>query len=60
MELNMLKWKGYPAKISIWTYDSMINNIVRSKYIFVEKNKIQILFFNYIFGLTFHSASIKH
>ena len=57
MELNMLKWKGYPANISIWTYDSMINNIVRSKYIFVEKNKIQILFFNYIFGLTFHSAS---
>ena len=39
MELNMLKWKGYPTKISIWAYDLMVNNIVRSKYIFVEKNK---------------------
>ena len=57
MELNMLKLKGYPAKISIWAYDLMVNNIIRSKYIFVENNKIQILFFNYIFGLTFHSAS---
>ena len=31
----------------------MVNNIVRSKYIFVENNKIEILFSNYIFGLTF-------
>ena len=29
----------------------MVNNIVRSKYILVEKNKIEILFSNYIFGL---------
>ena len=31
----------------------VVNNIVRSKYIFVENNKIEILFSNYIFGLTF-------
>ena len=30
---------------------NMVNNIVRSKYIFVESNKIEILFSNYIFGL---------
>ena len=29
----------------------MVNNIVRSKYIFVDNNKIEILFSNYIFGL---------
>ena len=29
----------------------MVNNIVRSKYIFVENNKIEILFSNYISGL---------
>ena len=34
-----------------------INNIVRSKYIFVENDKIEILFSNYIFGLTFQSPS---
>ena len=37
----------------------MVNNIVRSKYIFVENNKIKILFSNYIFGLTFQSPSSK-
>ena len=37
----------------------MVNNIVRSKYIFVENNKIEILFSNYIFGLTFQSPSSK-
>ena len=31
----------------------MVNKIVRSKYIFVENNKIEILFSNYIFGVTF-------
>ena len=50
-EIEHAEWKGYPTKISIWAYDLMVSNIVRSKYIFVEKNKIQILFFNYIFGL---------
>ena len=35
------------------SYTVMVNNIVRSKYIFVENNKIEILFSNYIFGLTF-------
>ena len=29
------------------------------KYIFVENNKIEILFSNYIFGLTFQSLSSK-
>ena len=37
----------------------MVNNIVRSKYIFVKNNKIEILFSNYIFGLTFQSPSSK-
>ena len=31
----------------------VVNNIVRSKYIFVENNKVEILFSNNIFGLTF-------
>ena len=39
----------------MWAYNLMVNNIVRSKYIFVENNKIEILFSNYIFGLTFES-----
>ena len=46
-------------KISMWEYNLMVNNIVRSKYIFVENNKIEILFSNYIFGLTFQSPSSK-
>ena len=37
----------------------MVNNIVRSKYIFVENNKIEIVFSNNIFGLTFQSPSLK-
>ena len=37
----------------------MVNNIIKSNYIFVENNKIEILFFNYIFGLTFQSPSSK-
>ena len=37
----------------------MVNNIVRSKYIFVENNKIEILFSNYMFGLSFQSPSPK-
>ena len=31
----------------------MVNNIFRSNYIFVEINKLEILFSNHIFGLTF-------
>ena len=37
----------------------MVNNIIRSKHIFVDNNKIEILFSNYIFGLTFQSPSSK-
>ena len=37
----------------------MVNSIVRSKYIFVENNKIEILFSNYVFGLTFQSGLWK-
>ena len=43
----------------MWAYNLMVNNIVRSKWIFVENDKIEILFFNYIFGLTFQSPSSK-
>ena len=43
----------------MWAYNLIVNNIVRSKYIFVENNKIEILFSNYIFGLTFQYASCK-
>ena len=46
-------------KISMWAYNLMVNNIVRSNYIFVENNKIEILFSNYTFGLTFQSPSSK-
>ena len=46
-------------KISMWAYKLMVNNIVRSKYIFVENNKIEKLFSKYIFGLTFQSSSSK-
>ena len=38
-------------------YNLMVNNIVRSKYNLVENNKIEILFYNYIFELTFQSPS---
>ena len=41
----------------MWGYSLMVNNIVRSKYIYVENNKIEILFSNNIFGLTFQSPS---
>ena len=43
----------------MWAYNLMVNNIVRSKWIFVENDKIEILFFNYIFGLTFQKPSSK-
>ena len=36
-------------KISVWAYNLKVNNIVRSKYIFAENNKIEILFSNYIY-----------
>ena len=42
----------------MWTYNLMVSNIVRSKYIIVEDNKTEILFSNYIFGLTFQSPSL--
>ena len=41
----------------MWAYN--INNIARSKYIFLENNKIEMSFSNYIFGLTFQSPSSK-
>ena len=41
------------------TITALVNNIVRSKCIFVENEKIEILFSNYIFGLTFQSPSSK-
>ena len=37
----------------------MVNNIVRTKYIFVENKKIEILFSNYLFGLTFQSHLLR-
>ena len=43
----------------MWAYNLMVNNIVRSKYIFVENNKIEIVFSSNIFGLTFQSPSLK-
>ena len=46
-------------KISMCAYKLMVNNIVRSKSVFVKNNKIEILFSNYIFGLTFQSPSSK-
>ena len=39
----------------MWAYNLIVNNIVRSKYIFVENDKIEMLFSNYILGLTFQS-----
>ena len=45
-------------KISMWAYNLMVNNIIRNKCIFVENNKIEISFSNYIFGLTFQSPNI--
>ena len=43
----------------MWAYNLMVNNIVSSKYIFVENNNIEILFSNYIFRLTFQSPFSK-
>ena len=51
--------RNYIIQISVWGYNVMVNNIIKSNYIFVENNKIEILFFNYIFGLTFQSPSSK-
>ena len=45
-------------KISMWAYNLMVYNIIRNRYIFVENNKIEISFSNYIFGLTFQSPNI--
>ena len=45
-------------KISMWAYNLMVNNIIRNKCIFVENNKIEISFSDYIFGLTFQSPNI--
>ena len=41
----------------MWAYNLMINNIARSKHIFMENNENEKLFSNYIFGLTFQSPS---
>ena len=43
----------------MWAYNLVVNNIVRSKYIFVENNKIEILFSNYIFSVIFHLPGNK-
>ena len=37
----------------------LINNTIRSKYTFVENNKIEMLFSNHTFRLTFQSPSSK-
>ena len=37
----------------------LINNTIRSKYTFVENSKIEMLFSNHTFGLTFQSPSSK-
>ena len=37
----------------------MVNNIVRSKYIFMKNSKIEILVSNYKFGLQVHLQSEK-
>ena len=58
----MLKEKKYILlilKILMWAHNLMVNSIVRSKYIFVENNKIEILFLNYIFAFNFQSPSSK-
>ena len=33
----------------MWAYNILANKIARSKCIFVENNKIEIFFFNYMF-----------
>ena len=43
----------------MWASNVMVNNIVRSKYIFVGDNEIEILFSNYTFALTFQSPFSK-
>ena len=43
----------------MWEYNLMVNNIVRSKCIFVENNKTEMLLSNYISGLNFQSPSSK-
>ena len=43
----------------MWVYNLVVNNIVRKKYIFVENNKVETLFCNYIFGLTFQDGLWK-
>ena len=43
----------------MWAYNLMVNNIARSKYTFLENNKIEILFSNYIFRLIFEKPSLK-
>ena len=43
---NFVVLHFFILKISMWAYNSMVNNIVGSKYIFVENNKIETLFSN--------------
>ena len=39
--------------ISMWAYNLVVKNIVRSKYIFVENNKVEILLLYYIIYINF-------
>ena len=40
-------------------YNLMRNNIVRNKYIFVQNDKIEMSFSNYIFRLTFQRWTLE-
>lgn len=46
-------------KKAMLAYTFMVNNIVRSKYNFAEKNKTEKLYSKYIFGLIFQSPPSK-
>ena len=64
--LHILTIKSFEFKfefvlknIPMWAYNLMVNSIVRTKYIFVENDKIEILFSNCMFWLTFQSPTSK-
>ena len=46
-------------KISLWAYNLIVNTFIRSKHIFLENNKIETLFSNYIFGVTFQRWTLE-
>ena len=50
---------GLKLKIYFKIFSTIVNNNVRSNYIFVENNKIEMLFSNYMLGLTFQSLFSK-